>query len=300
MTAGVGFVGTEDGVMVFKYNPHHDKAGLFATGGGAGAGSGKGKATAGKGAPSAKAPGIKSMKFDADKLANHDGGAFIAPDGKVVAYTSGKNIGPGGKTTGHQELAKELGHKGPTEALKAGAIHYRGNGKGRMEIACWTKDSAQIRRMADVVDAGMAKGMAITIEHGRGNMRMFFSGDYEGAARFARVGKEQEGPIMRLWDAVKQAFGGAARPSATEALALASVSRDTVEALTDEELRRLERLCHDAIAEAVAPEGREEEGLPIFVVSERGIGMNPGLQPDGWGFRLMVTPEGIKARTGGE
>ena len=105
---------------------------------------------------------------------------------------------------------------------------------------------------------------------------------------------------MRLWDVVKQAFSIGARPSATEALALASVSRDTVETLTDEELRRLERLCHDAIAEAVAPEGREEEGLPIFVVSERGIGMNPGLQPDGWGFRLMVTPKGIEARTGDE
>ena len=114
------------------------------------------------------------------------------------------------------------------------------------------------------------------------------------------IAAAKEGPIMRLWDAVKQAFSIGARPTATEALALASVSRDTVEALTDEELRRLEGLCHDAIAEAVAPEGREEEGLPLFIVSERGIGMNPGLQPDGWGFRLMVTPEGIEARTGGE
>ena len=115
------------------------------------------------------------------------------------------------------------------------------------------------------------------------------------------IAAAKEGPIMRLWDAVKQAFGGTVRPSATEALALASVSRDTVGALTDEELHRLERLCHDAIAEAVAPVGREEEGLPIFVVSERGIGMNPEIgPPTSWGFRLMVTPEGIEARTGGE
>ena len=115
------------------------------------------------------------------------------------------------------------------------------------------------------------------------------------------IAAAKEGPIMRLWDAVKQAFGGTVRPSATEALALASVSRDTVGALTDEELRRLERLCHDAIAEAVAPEGREEEGLPLFIVSERGIGMNPEIgPPTSWGFRLMVTPEGIEARTGGE
>jgi len=106
---------------------------------------------------------------------------------------------------------------------------------------------------------------------------------------------------MKLWQAVKQAFGGTVRPTATDALALASVSRDTVEALTDEELRRLENLCHDAIEEAVTPEGREEDGLPIFVVSERGIGMNPALgSPDPWGFRLMVTPDGIEARTGGE
>ena len=108
---------------------------------------------------------------------------------------------------------------------------------------------------------------------------------------------------MRLWDVVKQAFSIGARPSATEALALASVSRDTVEALTDEELRRLESLCHEAISQSVDT-GLEEAGIPLFVASETGIGVSPGLgqpvMPDSWGFRLMVTPEGIEARPGGE
>ena len=104
---------------------------------------------------------------------------------------------------------------------------------------------------------------------------------------------------MKLWDAVKKAFGVGVRPSAMEALALASVSADTVGALSDEELRRLENLCHEAI-EASVDTGREEPGIPLLVASDRGIGVNGAFSPTGYydGFRLQVTPEGINAGMG--
>ena len=86
--------------------------------------------------------------------------------------------------------------------------------------------------------------------------------------------------------------------TATEALALASVSRDTVEALTDDELRRLEGLCHEAIGESVEDVGTEDqegEGLPLFVVSERGIALNAeaaGLRPST--FEFLATARGVE------
>ena len=87
--------------------------------------------------------------------------------------------------------------------------------------------------------------------------------------------------------------------TATEALALASVSRDTVEALTDDELRRLEGLCHEAIGESVGDVGTEDqegEGLPLFVATPRGIGVNDvaaaGLRPST--FEFLATARGVE------
>ena len=87
--------------------------------------------------------------------------------------------------------------------------------------------------------------------------------------------------------------------STIDCLALASVSRETVGALTDDELRRLEALCHEGIGESVGEtgaEGPEGEGLPLFVATPRGIGVNDvaaaGLRPST--FEFLATARGIE------
>ena len=84
--------------------------------------------------------------------------------------------------------------------------------------------------------------------------------------------------------------------STIDALALASVSRDTVGALTDDELRRLEALCHEGFDESVGDVGREDQGLPLFVATAGGIAVNAGaaagLRPSM--YEMVATRRGVE------
>ena len=50
-------------------------------------------------------------------------------------------------------------------------------------------------------------------------------------------------------------------PPGTDLLALASISPETAEVLNDEELQRLEKLCHDSV-------GDEEASSPLRVTAQ--------------------------------
>ena len=93
-----------------------------------------------------------------------------------------------------------------------------------------------------------------------------------------------------MWKAISGIFK---RNRTTQILALAGLDSASAEGLTNAELKDLEGLCHDLIEGASTEDG----GMAVLVASERGIGVNPGLcSPAPWGFRLLVTPEGIVAK----
>lgn len=91
-----------------------------------------------------------------------------------------------------------------------------------------------------------------------------------------------------MWKAIRGLFKG---HRTTQVLALSGIDAVSVKTLSDDELTGLEGLCHELIAENPV----DDAGLPVLVATERGIGVNPSLQSMPWGFRLLVTPEGITA-----
>jgi len=76
---------------------------------------------------------------------------------------------------------------------------------------------------------------------------------------------------VRLLDLILKR--GPTRPAGTDLLALASVSPETVELLSDDELRRLEKLCHDSL------EIREEEEMQSsLLVTPQGISVTKAVE----------------------
>ena len=57
-------------------------------------------------------------------------------------------------------------------------------------------------------------------------------------------------------------------PPGVDLLALAAVTPETAEVLSDEELRRLEALCHKSV--------EEETASPLFQVTNKGIQVGKG------------------------